>query len=79
MDYIKKGWPSCYSKALMAWKPVNERTVRARLYSKYSKLTVIQCYAPTNTADEADKLNFCEQLQTEVAATPKHDVLMVTL
>jgi len=65
------------AKALMAWKPVNERIVRARFYSKYRKLTVIQCYAPTNTADQADKLNFYEQLQSEVAATPKHDVLMV--
>lgn len=56
---------------------MNERIVRARFYSKYSKLTAIQCYVPTNTADEADNLNFYEQLQTEVAATPKHDVLMV--
>ena len=38
---------------------------------------VIQCYAPTNTADEADKLNFYKQLQSELAATPKHNVLMV--
>ena len=65
------------SKALVAWKPVSERIVCARFYSKYSKLIVIQCYSPTNTADEADKHNFYEQLQSEVAKTPKHDVLMV--
>jgi len=65
------------AKALMAWKPVNKRIVCARFYSKHCKLTVTQCYAPTNTADEADKLNFNEQLQSEVAVTPKHDVLMV--
>ena len=65
------------SKALVAWNPVSERIVCARFYSKYSKLTVIQCYSPTNTADEADKHNSYEQLQSEVAKTPKHDVLMV--
>ncbi|KAL9983948.1 hypothetical protein ACROYT_G006197 [Oculina patagonica] len=68
---------SLSAKALMEWKPVSERMVRARFYSKYSKLTVIQCYSPTNEADEAEKLNFYEQLQSEVATTPKHDVLMV--
>lgn len=33
----------------------------------------------TNKADEADKLNVCEQLQSEVAATPKHDVVNVLI
>lgn len=65
------------AKALLEWKPVSERIVPARFYSKYSKLTVIQCYSPTNEADEVDKLNFYEQLQSEVAVTPTHDVLMV--
>ena len=64
------------AKALLEWKPVSERIVRARFNSKYSKLTVIQCYSLTNEADEVDKLNFYEQLQSEVAATPTHDVLM---
>ena len=65
------------AKALLVWKPVNKRIVCARFYSNYSKLMVIQCHAPTNTAGEADKLNFYEQLQSEVAVTPKHDLLMV--
>ena len=65
------------AKALLERKPVSERIVRARFYSKYNKLTVIQCYSPTNEADEVDKLNFYEQLQSEVAATSTHDVLMV--
>lgn len=33
----------------------------------------------TNKADEADKLNVCEQLQSEVTATPKHDVVNVLI
>ena len=49
----------------------------ARFYSNYSKLMVIQCYAPTNTAGEAEKLDFYERLKSEVAATPKHDLLIV--
>lgn len=34
---------------------------------------------PTIKADEADKFDFCEQLQSEVVATPKHDVVNVTI
>ncbi|XP_063436004.1 craniofacial development protein 2-like [Mytilus trossulus] len=36
--------------ALLEWQPVDERLIMARFYSKYSKLSVIQCYAPTNEA-----------------------------
>ncbi|KAL9977741.1 hypothetical protein ACROYT_G015180 [Oculina patagonica] len=50
----------------------------ARFNSRFAKLTVIQVYAPTNDAEDESKEEFYEQLQREVEATPRHDVLIVT-
>ena len=36
------------ASTLMEWEPINERLINARFSSKYCKLTIIQCYAPTN-------------------------------
>ena len=35
------------TKALVGWKPVNERIITARLCTKHAKVTVVQVYAPT--------------------------------
>ena len=66
-----------YAKCILEWKPINDRLLKVRFNSKYSKLTVIQCYAPTNQAEEEEKDNFYEALQREVDLVPRHDVLMV--
>ena len=34
-------------------------------------------YAPTNDAEDESKEEFCERLQREVEASPRHDVLIV--
>ena len=49
----------------------------ARFNSRFAKLTVIQVYAPTNDVEDYSKEEFYEQLQREVEATPRHDVLIV--
>jgi len=54
------------TKALISWKPVNERIITARFHSKY----VIQTYAPTEDSSEEDKDDFCEQLQTVINTIP---------
>ena len=43
------------AKTLLEWEPVSERLIRVRLNSKYCKLTILQCYAPTNKAEEEVK------------------------
>ena len=40
------------AKALLEWEPVSPRIVRVRFHSKFVKTTVIQCYAPTDQAEE---------------------------
>lgn len=66
------------TKSLIEWEPINERFIRARFDSKYCKLTIIQCYAPTNEADTELKEDWYEQLQVLVSKVPQHDMLLVT-
>ena len=46
--------------------------------SKYVKLTLLTCYAPTKDADEGEKDVFYDQLQRAIDDTPSHDVLLGT-
>ena len=64
-------------KTLSEWKPVNDRMMKVRFNSKFAKLTIIACYAPTEEAEEEEKDEFYEQLEEEIRTTPRHDVLMV--
>ena len=64
-------------KTLLEWKPVNDRLMKVRFNSKFAKLTIIACYAPTEEAEEEEKEKFYEQLEEEIRTIPRHDVLMV--
>ncbi len=66
------------AKTLLEWEPVSERLIRVRLNSKFCKLTILQCYAPTKEAEEEVKEDWYEQLQMAVSKVPQHDVLLLT-
>ena len=70
---LKKG----LNKALIEWQLVNERLTRARFNGKHTKLSIIQCYAPINDADDEDTDAFYRRLQEEVDKVPAYDVLCV--
>ena len=39
------------AKSLIEWEPVSERIITARFTSKGRNITIIHCYAPTNSAE----------------------------
>ena len=65
------------ASTLMEWEPINERLIKARFTSKYCKLTIIQCYAPTNDSEDEVKEDEYEQQQAEVVTVPQHHMLLV--
>ena len=51
--------------------------ISAHFQGKPFKTTVIQVYAPTSTAKEAEVEWFCEDLQDLLELTPNKDVLFI--
>ena len=52
--------------------------ISLRLQGKPFNITVIQVYAPTTNAEEAEVEQFHEDLQDLLELTPKKDVLFIT-
>ena len=73
--YIEEGGPHTEGVALMlaleahaaliGWEPVNSGIIKAKFTTKKKdiRLNIIQCYAPTNDAEEDKKDDFYQQLQ----------------
>ena len=56
----------------------NDRMIPVRCQGKPFNITVIQVYAPTSNAEEAEVERFYEDLQDLLELTPKKDVLFIT-
>ena len=56
----------------------NDRMISARFRGKPFNIIVIQAYAPTNNAEEAEVEWVYEDLQDLLELTPKKDVLFIT-
>ena len=65
------------AKSLIGWNPVSSKIVTARFHTKIRKATFIQCYAPTNEADDDAKAAFCERLQCVIDGVAKKDLLLL--
>ena len=55
----------------------NDRMISLRFQGKPFNITVIQVYAPTSSAEEAEVERFNEDLQDLLELTPKKDVLFI--
>ena len=56
----------------------NDRMISVHFQGKPFNITVIQVYAPTTNAEEAEVEHFYEDLQDFLELTPKKDVLFIT-
>ncbi|XP_061879946.1 craniofacial development protein 2-like [Entelurus aequoreus] len=68
---------NCEVQALVGWKPVNERIITARLYTRHAKVTIVQVYAPTEAPSEEDKDAFYSQHQAVLDEIPSYDIKML--
>ena len=55
----------------------NDRMISFRFQGKPFNITVIQVYAPTSNAEEAEVEQLCEDLQDLLELTPQNDVLFI--
>ena len=63
--------------AILGYNLKNNRMMSVCLQGKPFTITVIQVYAPTSNAEEADVERFCEDLQDLLELTAKKDVLFI--
>ena len=61
------------SGGIMSWEPVDDRSITVRLKTRFTNVTLVQAYAPTEAAPDGDK-DFCNQLQAVMDAVPSHDL-----
>jgi len=64
-------------KCLMEWEPIDDRIITARINAKIQKVTIIQCFAPTNNAQPFEKEEFYNKLQAVVDNAPNRDILII--
>ena len=63
--------------AELGCNPKNDRKISVCFQGKPFNITVIQVYAPTSNAEEAEVEQFYEDLQDHLELTPPKDVLFI--
>ena len=66
-----------FQNAVLGVKLKNDRMISVCFQGKPFYITVIQAYAPTSNAEEAEVERFYEDLQYLLQVTPKKDVLFI--
>lgn len=64
-------------RALVGWKPVCNRIITALFASGHILTTVVQVYAPTEEADDTEKDEFYDVLQTVIDKIPRHGLKII--
>ena len=64
--------------AVLGWNLKNDRMISVCFQGQPFNITVIQVYARTSNAEEAEVERFYEDLQDLLELTPQKDVLFIT-
>ena len=70
-------WSTRVRNVVLGCNLKNDRMISVRFQGKSFNITVIQVYAPTTNAKEAEIEWFCEDIQDLLELTPKEDVLFI--
>ena len=65
------------AKSLIGWNTVSSRIITARFHTKIGKATFIQCYTPTNEANDEAKTDFYERLQVVIDRIAIKDLILL--
>ena len=76
-DTGNKGQNKRVRNAVLGCNLKNDRMLSVHFQGKPFTITVIQVYAPTSNAEEAEVERFYEDLQDLLELTPKKDVLLI--
>ena len=66
-----------FQNAVLGCNLKNDRMISVRFQGKPFNITVIQPYAPTSNAEEAEAERFYEDLQDLLELTPQKDVIFI--
>ena len=82
-DYLKRNEVALIinkrvQNAVLGYNLKNSRMISVHFQGKPFNITVIQVYAPTTNAKEAEVDQFHEDLEYLLELTPKKDVLFIT-
>jgi hypothetical protein len=61
--------------SLLEWNPVSERIIKARVKTKYRKMTIVQCYAPTEDGETVEKKSFYTLLDKTLTSLHRSDII----
>ena len=61
----------------MEWEPVSESIITVRFESEFQKVTLVQCYAPTNVDEQQEKDDYYRQLQGGRDNVPGRGIVLV--
>ena len=74
---MKQKTKKTVQNAVLGCNLKNDRTVSVCFQGKLFNISVIQVYAPTSNAEEAEVEQFYEDLQDLLELTPKKDVVFI--
>jgi exonuclease III len=65
------------ARMIESYECINERIMLVRIKGKFTSMTIIQVYAPTENSDDEEKDSFYERLSSEITKVKRHDMLLL--